>query len=161
MNKITAEPVPTLEVEGYLLYRMSVLSAKLSGVLEGYYGPRHGLQRAQWRVLALIASEPDCTASTLVPRASMDAVAVHRAVSQLIDQGLVVRSPSATDGRAKLLRLSAQGQHVYKDISPFALSLESRVLGELTQQQARCFLQALERIEAMKFDGAVQGGEAD
>lgn len=136
----------TFDVESFLLYRLSMLSRRLSDALEAYYGPRHGLQRAQWRMLALIASAPQCTASELVRRASLDAVAVHRAVGQLIDSGLVRRRASASDGRVKLLRLSAQGRRVMADIAPVAAEFERRILGNLPADDATAFGRSLDRL---------------
>lgn len=160
MQQDLPDPPPKLDVENFLLYRLSMLSRKLSDAMEAYYGPRHGLQRAQWRMLMLIGSEPRCTASTLVRRASLDAVAVHRAVGQLIHAGLVIRSPSATDGRAKLLRLSARGQRVHDETVPVALTFERRVLSELSPAQARFLLEALDRLESVSWVADADGCDA-
>jgi DNA-binding MarR family transcriptional regulator len=102
-------------------------------------------------MLALIDAQPRCTAAALVRRASLDAVAVHRAVKRLIDAGLVIRSASASDGRAKLLRLSARGQRVHDDIVPVALALERRVLAALPAGQARALQAALVRLTAQRW----------
>lgn len=145
------------DVEGFLLYRLSMLSRRLSDALEAYYGPRHGLQRAQWRMLALIASAPQCTASDLVRRASLDAVAVHRAVAQLIDSGHVLRRASASDGRVKLLRLSAQGRRVMADIAPVAADFERRILAHLPAADALAFGRSLDRLLAQDWAAGPPG----
>lgn len=145
---------PRLEVERFLLYQLSMLSRRLGDALHAGYGPRHGISRAQWRMLALIGERPKCTAAELVRRASMDAVAVHRAVGQLIDAGLVLRGRSSADGRVKPLRLSARGQRVYEEIVPAALALERRVLDALPPEHARSLQAALAQLMAMPLGAA-------
>lgn len=143
---------PHLDIEGFLLYRLSMLSRRLADALHAYYGPRHGINRAQWRMLALIGERPQCTAAELVRRASLDAVAVHRAVAQLIAAGLVVRRQSSEDGRVKPLRLSARGLRVYADVVPVAQALERRALATLPRAQARALRSALENLMAAPAD---------
>lgn len=147
----SGEPAP-LGVDGFLLYRLSMVSRRLSDALQAHYGPRHGLQRAEWRMLALIGEQPVCTAADLVRRASMDAVAVHRAVGQLIARGLVLRGTSPSDRRVKPLRLSAAGRRVYRDVVPVARGLERQVLGSLPVDEARALQSALDRLMGMSFD---------
>ena len=144
---MTVPDPPGFDIEDFLLYRLAMLSRRLSDALEAHYGPRHGLQRAQWRMLALIGTAPQCKASELVRRASLDAVAVHRAVGQLVERGLVLRRASPQDGRAKLLRLSAEGRRVLADTVPVALALEQRVLAALPAAEARALLRALRRLQ--------------
>lgn len=142
----------SLGVDGFLLYRLSMVSRRLSDALQAYYGPRHGLQRAEWRMLALIGEQPVCTAADLVRRASMDAVAVHRAVGRLVARGLVARAASASDRRVKPLRLSAAGRRVYRDVVPAALGLERQVLKSLSPTEARSLQSALDKLMGMRFD---------
>lgn len=141
-----------LGVDGFLLYRLAIVSRRLSDALQAYYGPRHGLHKAEWRMLALIGERPTCTAADLVRRASMDAVAVHRAVAQLVARGLVVRETSTSDRRAKPLRLSAAGRRVYRDIVPLARGLERQVLDSLPAAQARALPAVLDKLMGMHFD---------
>ncbi len=147
------EPPPAaLDLDGFLLYQLAMLSKRLSTALERYYAARHGLNRAQWRMLALIGHCRRCAAADLVRRASLDAVAVHRAVQQLIDAGLVVRRRSADDGRVKLLNLSARGRRVHDDIVPVALALEARALAALPADEAASMRHALARLLALPSD---------
>jgi DNA-binding MarR family transcriptional regulator len=132
-----------LDLDGFLLYQLAMVSRRLSDALEAHYGPRHGLNRPQWRMLALIGNQRDCTAAELVRRASLDAVAVHRAVQQLIDAGLVVRRQSREDGRLKPLRLSAKGRRVHDDIVPVARAIELRAFGALPAEEAAALRSAL------------------
>jgi DNA-binding MarR family transcriptional regulator len=142
-----------LDLDGFLLYQLAMVSRRLAEALEAYYGPRHGLGRPQWRMLALIGHQRDCTAAELVRRASLDAVAVHRAVQQLIDAGLVVRRQSERDGRIKPLRLSAKGRRVHDDIVPVARAIEARALALLPPGEAVALQAALGRLMSMPAEG--------
>lgn len=157
---MAARPAPddapageALDLDGFLLYQLAMVSRRLAEALEAYYGPRHGLSRPQWRMLALIGHQRDCTAAELVRRASLDAVAVHRAVQQLIDAGLAVRRQSERDGRIKPLRLSAKGRRVHDDIVPVARAIEARALALLPQGEALALTTALGRLMTMPVDG--------
>ena len=136
----------SLLLENYFPYQMSMLSKNLADALENYYGPKHGLTRSQWRVLALIGQSKKITAVDIVELASLDRVAVHRAVSQLIQLRYVDRVLSNDDRRVKPLNLTKKGKSVYEDIVPVARAFERKIYSQLSKIEIENFLGVLEKL---------------
>lgn len=136
----------------YAPYRFALISSRLSRTLEAVYGERFGLSRTEWRALALLAEAQGCSATSLVERSGMDAVAVHRAVKHLETLNLVARQSDEHDRRVKHLRLTARGEQVYQAVVPHALALEKRMLETLTADEARVLERVLNKLMAASFE---------
>jgi DNA-binding MarR family transcriptional regulator len=123
-----------IKLEEFLPYRLSVLSNQVSNALaEGYRG-RFGLSIPDWRVMAVLARFPGSSAQDLVERTRMDKVAVSRGVSRMLARGLLLRETSAEDRRRSELRLSAEGEAIYRQIIPMARAYESRLLESISAE---------------------------
>jgi DNA-binding MarR family transcriptional regulator len=123
-----------IKLEEFLPYRLSVLSNQVSNALaEGYRG-RFDLSIPDWRVMAVLARFPGSSAQDLVERTRMDKVAVSRGVSRMLARGLLLRETSAEDRRRSELRLSAEGEAIYRQIIPMARAYESRLLESISAE---------------------------
>ena len=83
-----------LHLEGFLPYRLSVLSNTVSSAIAAAYFANFGLSIPEWRVMAVLAANPGLSAAEVTARTAMDKVAVSRAVATL----LVRRPPAAHHG---------------------------------------------------------------
>jgi len=119
---------PTLRLDRFLPYRLSVLANRVSRALERLYAERHDLSVPQWRVLAVLAETPDLAANQVAERTAMDKVMVSRAVRGLLRAGRLSREVDPADRRRATLRLSKRGRRVYHAIVPAALGLEAALL---------------------------------
>lgn len=128
------DPPRTLELERFLPYRLSVLANTMSSTLAGAYAERFQLSIPEWRVLAVLARNPDLSAAQVAQRTAMDKVAVSRAVASLYRTRRVERSVVASDRRRSHLRLTAAGQAVYDEVVPLALAFEDSVLRGITEK---------------------------
>ncbi|NEK59787.1 MarR family transcriptional regulator [Geodermatophilus sabuli] len=103
---MTAEHEAFVRVEreiGLLLRRSRAISARLSRELHP------DLDGAAYGLLALLQDAGPLRASDLVGRLGLDKSTVSRQVATLVDLGLVTREPDPADGRAQVLRTSAEG----------------------------------------------------
>jgi DNA-binding MarR family transcriptional regulator len=64
----------------------------------------------------------------------MDKVAVSRGVSRLLERGLLQKLMSTEDRRRSELRLSAQGEQVYREIMPMARGYEASLLENISAE---------------------------
>jgi DNA-binding MarR family transcriptional regulator len=126
---------PTLDLERFLPYRLSVLSNTVSEALATLYGERFNLSVTQWRVIAVLGRYPDLSAVEVAERTRMDKVAVSRAVAELIDSGRLDRQTDRLDRRRSVLNLSVEGRRVYEEIAPLALACEARLLSALSAKE--------------------------
>ena len=88
---------PSLDLEHFLPYRLSVLSNRVSGAIARVYSERFGLGVTEWRVMAVLGRYPDLSAGEVAQRTAMDKVAVSRAVAGLVDAGRVERETHGDD----------------------------------------------------------------
>jgi DNA-binding MarR family transcriptional regulator len=117
-----------IDLERFLPYRLSVLTNLVSGAIASVYEQRFGLTIPEWRVIAVLARFPGLSAAEVAANTRMDAVAVSRAVTRLLRDGRIRRSVAADDRRRSVLRLSAAGESVYREIAPVALRYEHSLL---------------------------------
>ena len=140
-------PMPVLDLEHFLPYRLSVLSNTVSTALAGAYARRFGLSIPQWRVVAVLARFPGLSAASVAERTAMDKVAVSRAVAGLVGSGRVRRVLAESDRRRSVLTLTARGREVYARIVPYALEYERRLLSELAPMEQSLFHTLLSRLQ--------------
>lgn len=139
-------PAPTLDLERFLPYRLSVLSNTVSQAIAEMYGERFALSVTQWRVLAVVGRYPDLSAVEVAERTMMDKVAVSRAVAELIRDGRLDRTIDPTDRRRSVLNLSIEGRLVYKDVAPLALACEARLQSVLSSQERATLERILDKL---------------
>ena len=133
---------PRLQLDRFLPYRLSVLSNLVSSAIAGSYSSRFGISIPEWRVMAVLAMQPELSAAQVAERTAMDKVAVSRAVSSLLEKGRIERSVSPGDRRRSILKLSAEGARIYREVVPLALRHEQSLLDVLDTADR----DALERI---------------
>jgi DNA-binding MarR family transcriptional regulator len=143
-----------LQLDRFLPYRLSVLSNTVSSAIAGAYERRFGLSIPEWRVIAVLAAREDLSAAEVAQRTAMDKVAVSRAVTSLLKARRVQRRVSRSDRRRSLLRLSAAGERVYREVVPFALAYERELLRPLDSAERA----ALDRTIAILLGRATEMG---
>jgi DNA-binding MarR family transcriptional regulator len=136
---------PTLELAGFLPYRLSVLANRVSRQLASRYAERFGVSIPEWRTIAVLGQQPDVSADFVSRKTDMDRVTVSRAVARLLARKLLIRRTDAADRRRSVLRLSAAGHRVYAEIVPLARAYEQTLLAALDAPERA----ALERVLAM------------
>jgi DNA-binding MarR family transcriptional regulator len=147
---------PSLELDQFLPYRLSVLSNTVSTAIAGAYHERFGLTIPEWRVMAVLANSPDLSAAEVAQRTAMDKVAVSRAVASLLREKRIVRQMARADRRRSLLQLSAAGRRVYAQVVPFALAYERALIAPLSKEERT----ALDRAIRILLGRATEMGPA-
>lgn len=147
---------PGLDLEHFLPYRLSVLSNRVSAAIAQAYSERFGLVITQWRVMAVIGRYPDLSAGEVAQRTGMDKVAVSRAVAGLLEDGRLERDTHGDDRRRSVLRLSAEGERVYREIVPHALEFEARLLGGMPPAERELLFRLLDRLDELELEAEAQ-----
>ncbi len=124
-----------LRLETFLPYRLSILTNTISRSLSRHYARRFRLSIAEWRVMAVLGMHPGLSAAEVAERTAMDKVKVSRAVSKLIQAGRLRRQVAENDRRRSILKLSAAGTRVYREVVPLARRIEKDLLTVLDQRE--------------------------
>jgi DNA-binding MarR family transcriptional regulator len=142
-NPRRVPPVP-LATERWLPHQCAVVANRVSGTLERMYGGRYGLSVTGWRIMAILGAKAPLSSKELSAELAIGAVAVSRAIDELVSAGLVARRAAADDRRRHALRLSAKGRRIYDEIVPLARGVEQALLGTVAPADRK----VLERVMA-------------
>ena len=146
----------TLELEHFLPYRLSVLSNRVSGAIARVYSERFDLGVTEWRVMAVLGRYPGLSASEVAQRTAMDKVAVSRAVASLLDSGRLERETHGDDRRRSVLRLSAAGQAIYREVAPMAIDFEQRLLAGMDAAERALLFRLLDRLDELELQAEAE-----
>ncbi len=140
----------SFELEGFLPYRLSLLSNTVSEGIATTYRKAHGLSVTEWRVIAVLGRFPGQTASEIVKRTAMDKVTVSRAVKKLLEKTLIERNALDEDRRRQPLRLTRpKGWRLYRKIVPKALAYEAELVAALTVSERRSLAVMVGKLQAV------------
>ena len=146
-------PRPSLRLQNYLPYRLSVAANAVSRLIARAYEDRFGLKIPQWRLIAVLADEGPLTPQSLCVRTIMDKVTVMRAAQGLLRRRLVRRLPNHLDGRSHRLALTRSGERIYRKIVPLAIEHEAKLLQGLTRADTVRLERLLRQLEHIAAQG--------
>lgn len=137
-----------LETRVEAIRRFNRLFTRRIGVLrEGLLHSSYSLTEA--RVLFELANREELSASELVRELGLDPGYMSRTVGGLERQGLVEKVRSETDGRRRILSLTAEGEEAFEVLDSRSREEVSEMLGALSEEEQRRLLEAMRTIEGI------------
>ncbi|GAC1692327.1 MAG: MarR family transcriptional regulator [Steroidobacteraceae bacterium] len=137
----------SLQLARFVPFRLNRLTAAVSQHLAAAYRGRFALEIPEWRVMATVGQDPNCTAQHVAASTRMHKTRVSRAIAHLVRRRLLARVPRPGDRREMQLRLSASGRRLYAQLVPLALARERALLACMSARELRGFLTGLARLE--------------
>jgi len=137
-----------LKLEEFLPYRLVILSARTSNALARIYAERFQLTIPQWRVIATLGQYPVRTARDIARHGMMHKSTVSRAVTALVERGLLRKEPNAFDMREEHLRLTDEGRAIYESVVPQARSFEEEITAAFEPGERAEFIRLIEKLDA-------------
>jgi DNA-binding MarR family transcriptional regulator/N-acetylglutamate synthase-like GNAT family acetyltransferase len=120
--------------------RIGVVNEKLLG---------SGFSLAELRLLYEVAHREDPSPAELGKELRLDAGYLSRLVERLRNRGLVERSPSTTDRRQSLLRLTRQGRETFASLERRSHEQIAEIVDPLASSDRDRLVGAMERIERL------------
>lgn len=136
------------ENEEFLLFRLSSVSRRVASACADVYLAEFGVSVPEWRLMAQIGRFGATSAKDIAEKISMDRVAISRAASKCLAEGLIVETPHPLDRRSKLLSFTPKGRALYKSIIPRACDLANLVESGLTRSEAKVLKTLLDKVDA-------------
>ncbi|MFL6031832.1 MAG: GNAT family N-acetyltransferase [Rubrobacteraceae bacterium] len=137
-----------LEARVEAIRRFNRLFTRWIGVLrEGLLHSSYSLTEA--RVLFELANREKLSASELVRELGLDPGYMSRTLGGLERQGLVEKVRSETDGRRRILSLTAEGEEAFEVLDSRSREEVSEMLGGLSEEEQRRLLEAMRTIEGI------------
>lgn len=140
------ENTRTLQLNGFLPYRLSVTSNLVSDLIASTYHALFGLSIPEWRLVTILAEQSSISQFGLCAAAHMDKVTISRAAIRLVERGLVCRSPNPGDKRSHLLTLTPAGRVLYDQVVPKALMMEDALISGFSQSEVAQLMDLLWRL---------------
>lgn len=143
-----SEPA-ALSLDGFLPYRLSVLSNAVSRKIADIYEREFDLSVWQWRIIAVVGERQGLTSTEVAQRTLMDKPTVSRAAASLIERGILERDIDLDDRRRAPMRLTSEGHAIYAAVIPTALACEREFLDALSEDEAETLHALLSRLAAV------------
>lgn len=103
---------------------------------------------AEARVLFELSTRPESGATEIAERLGLDPGYLSRILRKLEEAGLLDRSPSSTDARHSVLRLTRKGKGAFGELNRRSSAQASEVLGNLTPANRSQLIRSMHEIEA-------------
>ena len=148
--------VDTMQFPGHLIRRLHQISVALFAE----HMARHNidLTPVQFSAMDAIAREPGVDQATIAARIAYDRATLGKVIDRLELKGLVLRTVSPSDRRARLAALSRAGETLLAQAIPVAAALQPKILAGLSteeqDQMTRLLAKATRDIEDMEQSAA-------
>ena len=108
-----------------------------------------GLSQASWMAIAFVAKEQAPLSQTrLASRVGVEDPTMVATIDRLVKAGYILRTPSETDRRVKLVSLTEQGRQVYQSVWQEASAVRLELLGGADPAVLRVATEFLETMLA-------------
>ncbi|TYO64073.1 MarR family transcriptional regulator [Bradyrhizobium hipponense] len=151
-----AELGQTLDLDRYVPAIITFIANKLSNSATALYQRQFGVNVTEWRIMSLLAIEPEIPASRICHVIGFDKGPVSRTLAGLEKRGLVSIRTDPNDGRSHSIALTAKGRATHDKVIVAALERERRLLSCLSKDEREVLIGLLRRLHENL--GAVTGG---
>jgi DNA-binding MarR family transcriptional regulator len=139
-------------LERTLTYRLHLLHKLSDRESQMAYMADAGLPISEGRCLAAVGSFAPLSVNDLAKGANLTKGQASRAAQSLVDQGLVRKEASATDGRGVVLSLTRKGEQTWRRVMQVIERRNDEIFGCLSaaerEQLGRMFDRLIERAQA-------------
>ncbi|NEX60768.1 MarR family transcriptional regulator [Noviherbaspirillum galbum] len=109
-----------------------------------------GLSQSKWLALLYVSRAPSGLSQTeLAAMLGVEAPTLTRLLNQLEESGWVRRNTLASDGRCKMVSLTAKARGVIKRIDAEIQQLRAETLFQLSDAEAKAGLAALQKLHGL------------
>lgn len=150
MEFVAPTPGDRLSLNEYLPYRLARAAERITMGFARYYGSHYGLNRPEWRCIALLGENGELSAAEVAERADLHRTQVSRAVSALENRMWLTRVPDPADRRSERLELTRKGTRVYEELIQAARLYEGKLCRALGDDAVKGLRDGLSAIEDFK-----------
>ncbi|WP_234267506.1 MarR family winged helix-turn-helix transcriptional regulator [Hydrogenophaga sp. NFH-34] len=136
-----------LQQNDLFLYRLYRIHATASPLVVRMCERDYGITRREWRVLSCLAAVEGVQSSELAQRAMLDRARTSRAITSLVDKGLLRREPRPSDRREVHVFLTERGRALHGEVFPRIVALQRELLAPFSEAERQQFSALLERLQ--------------
>jgi len=105
----------------------------------------HDLTPVQYSALAAVLAQPGIDQATLAGRIGIDRATITGVIDRLARKGLLTRTVSKADRRARLLQMTDTGTAVLQQIQPAVDAAQDEMVAQLSQEERDLLLALLRK----------------
>ena len=135
-----------LDLDRYVPALITFIANKLSRSATVLYQKRFAVNVTEWRILALLAIEPEIPAARICHVIGFDKGPVSRTLAAMEERGLVTIKAGREDGRTYSISLTAKGAATHDKVIAVALQRERRLLSCLNKGERETLIALLRRV---------------
>lgn len=135
-----------LDLERYVPGLLTIIANKLSHGSSSVYRELFRVGATEWRILSMLAVEPDIRAQRICEVTGLDKALVSRVVQVLAERGLVSVKSDAKHRRRHVIRLTPDGQRMHDRVILVALEREKVLLSDLSPREIDTLVNLLQRL---------------
>lgn len=124
----------------------------LQSLFSQFFQRQYDIGAVEWRMLVVLAKEPEITMSRVTEIIEMDKAAVSRALAKLDDKRLVTTSVVGTNARSKLWRLSPAGIALHDVILGATVEYIKQVLKDIPNESLEIMSDVMKKMKANAAD---------
>lgn len=153
----------TLDREAYLPFYLSQLANAVSRGASRVYLKLYGIGVVEWRILSVLAIQPDVFANDICQAVGIDKAAASRCLKQLEAADLVETPAQYSEKRIRPYRLTGKGHDLHGSVLKLALHREAILTADLTGDERTTLIALLQKLVLSlpgldRFDDAIIDG---
>lgn len=137
-----------LSIENYAPFLLNAVSSSWQRISGARYRDEFGLGITDWRVIAMLAIEPNITAQRICQVVKLDKAAVSRALKALELTGHIAGKSHGSGTRNKTWSLTESGESVHNRILHIALMNELALVNDIPMADLEICLRVLRKMHA-------------
>jgi len=145
----TRTSAQALDLDNYVPAYLTYLAGKISNSASATYRPKFGVGITDWRIMALLATEPWITAGRVCDVIGLDKAAVSRSVREMKKIGIV---EADEDQYRQLIALTRKGLAMHDRIVKLSLDREQQLLKNFSAAERKLLINFLSRMHAQVVD---------
>ncbi|PCF97572.1 MarR family winged helix-turn-helix transcriptional regulator [Vreelandella nigrificans] len=110
------------------------------------YRKHFGIGITEWRIIAMLAIEPNITATRIGDVIGFDKAAISRAIKSLRSQGIVNCQFKRNSKQQQIISLTELGESVHEEIIHVALAREEALLNGFSENEVKTFIKLLHKL---------------
>jgi DNA-binding MarR family transcriptional regulator len=158
---VTSTRRSSTSLEHSITHRLHTLSKMTDRATQSAYEADAGIPLSEGRCLAAIGAFSPMSVNDLASKANLNKGPASRAAQSLVDQGLVHKGSSATDGRGVVLTLTSKGERVWQRVMAVIERRNAEIVACLDATERQLLGSLLDRLVAHARAAAEESSEID
>lgn len=135
-----------INIDRHATAQINMLANKLMLKSSAAYTQNFGIGMMEWRVISVLASNPNSSLQVVSDILGLDKAAVSRTVKKLEEKQYITIGGDTADKRVYVINLTETGLQLYEVAADFAIAREQLLLEELDETEKDQLFHLLKKL---------------